>query len=139
MKIIKCLLLILLFPFSVMSQDEIGQNYNQIKSRYSAINSLMLETSFLKQRIIVRNTIEDYNIVFDFDNNRCVKELLLFPKIDQDCWIKKIEKEGWVYNGVIGRYSLRKGGKRYFGQINMYPSSLKYLMFEIKSGAWIYE
>jgi hypothetical protein len=139
MKTIKFFLLIFLFPFLAMSQDEIGMNYNQIKSRYSAMNSLTLELNFLKQRIIVRNTIEDYNIVYDFDNNRCVRELLLFPKIDQDCWVKRIEKEGWSYNGMMGRYSLKKDGKRYFGQINMYPSSLRYLMFEMKSGAWIYE
>jgi hypothetical protein len=122
-----------------MSQDEIGLNYNQIKNRYLSMSSLTLEVNFLKQRIIVKNTIEDYSIVYDFDNNKCVRELLLFPKIDQDCWVKKIEREGWVYSSIMGRYSLKKDGKRYFGQINMYPSSLKYLMFEMKSGAWIYE
>jgi hypothetical protein len=139
MKTFKIFLLISIFPLFARSQDEIGLNYNQIKNRYSAMNSLTLEVSFLKHRIIVKNSIGDYSIVYDFDNNKCVRELLLFPKIDQNCWVKKIEKEGWVYSSMLGRYSLKKDGKRYFGQINMYPSALRYLMFEMKSGAWIYE
>jgi hypothetical protein len=138
MKRLKYFLLFSLLPFFAMSQDEIGLNYNQIMNRYSGMNSLIMSVNSFKQRIIVNNIIEDYSIVYDFDNNRCVRELLLFPKIDQNCWVKKIEKEGWVYNSLIGRYSLKRGGKRYFGQINMYPSSLRYLMFEMKSGAWIY-
>jgi hypothetical protein len=139
MKRLKYFLLFSLLPFFAMSQDEIGLNYNQIMNRYSGMNSLIMSVNSFKQRIIVNNIIEDYSIVYDFDNNRCVRELLLFPKIDQNCWVKKIEKEGWVYNSLIGRYSLKRDGKRYFGQINMYPSSLRYLMFEMKSGAWIYE
>jgi hypothetical protein len=139
MKIASLFLLIFLFPLLALSQDEIGLSYNQIKNKYAAVGSLPREVNFLKQRIIVKNTIEDYCIVYDFDNNECVRELLLFPKIDQACWIKKIEKEGWVYNSMVGRYSLKKNGERYFGQISMYPSSLRYLMFEMKSGAWIYE
>jgi hypothetical protein len=139
MKSFKVFLLIFLLPLFAIGQDEIGMNYNQIKNRYTAMGSSNLDVGLFKQRIIIKNTIEDYSIVYDFDNNRCVKELLLFPKIDQDCWVKKIKKEGWIYSSLLNRYSLKKEGRRYFGQISMYPSALKYLMFEMKSGAWIYE
>ncbi|MFL5729018.1 MAG: hypothetical protein ACJ75J_05965 [Cytophagaceae bacterium] len=139
MKNLVFILLLLIFSVPGFAQEELGMNYEKVKTRYESMHLATLELSFLQQRIIVKNNINDYCLIYDFENDKCFREILLFPKIDQDCWIKKIEEQGWEYNKVVKRYSLKKDGKRYFGQISLYPSALKYLAFEMKSGAWIYE
>jgi len=125
------------FPLLCHSQDGIGKTPEQILAMYP--KSAEVEQEVLSNKLFIKNKTEGWKREFDFDKGKCLVEKLYFLRSQKAEWEKKILTEGWKYNALWHWYFLKKGAHKYYAEYTLNDWDLDYLLFEIKSAAWMDE
>ncbi len=135
----KLLILIAFSGFSLFcqAQDAIGKTQNQVLAQYPV--SASQEQEVLSSKIFIKNKTEHWKREFDFENGKCLVEKFYFPRSEEAQWKKNIEAQGWKYNKLWHWYFIKKGDRKFYAEFLLNDWDLEYLLFEIKSAAWMDE